>query len=142
VRRSIVGPVSAPDPAIDDLTVLGRPTRGPADHVECFEAPAGCTGVRFSSDEVTSLCPVTGQPDISTVVIDYRPDRWCIESKSLKLYLWSFRDRKAFCEAMAVQIADEVMRSAEPHGVTVTVTQHVRGGIVTEATAERGHTGA
>jgi 7-cyano-7-deazaguanine reductase len=134
--------VSAPDPAIDELTLLGRPTRGPADHVECFDAPAGCSRVRFSSDEVTSLCPVTGQPDISSVAIDYRPDRRCIESKSLKLYLWSFRDRKVFCEALAVEIADEVMRSAEPHQVTVTVTQNVRGGIVTEATAERERGGA
>jgi 7-cyano-7-deazaguanine reductase len=134
--------VSAPDPAIDELTLLGRPTRGPADHVECFDAPAGCTRVRFSTDEVSSLCPVTGQPDISTVVIDYRPDRRCIESKSLKLYLWSFRDRKVFCEALAVEIADQVMRQAEPHEVTVTVTQNVRGGIVTEATAERRRGGA
>jgi 7-cyano-7-deazaguanine reductase len=134
--------VSAPDPAIDELTLLGRPTRGPADHVECFDAPAGCTRVRFSTDEVSSLCPVTGQPDISSVVIDYRPDRRCIESKSLKLYLWSFRDRKVFCEALAVEIADEVMRAAEPQQVTVTVTQNVRGGIVTEATAERGRGGA
>jgi 7-cyano-7-deazaguanine reductase len=134
--------VSAPDPAIDELTQLGRPTRGPVDHVECFDAPAGCTRVRFTSDEVASLCPVTGQPDISTVVIDYRPDRHCIESKSLKLYLWSFRDRKTFAESLAVEIADEVMRAAEPHDVTVTVVQHVRGGIVTEAIAERGRGGA
>ena len=117
--------------------MLGRPTRGPVDHVETFEAPSGCTRVRFTTDEVTSLCPVTGQPDISSVVIDYRPDRRCIESKSLKLYLWSFRDRAVFCEALAVEIADEVVRSVEPHEVTVVVTQHVRGGIVTEATAER-----
>ena len=93
--------------------------------------------MRFSTDEVTSLCPVTGQPDISTVVIDYRPAGRCVESKSLKLYLWSFRDRKAFAEAIAGEIAAEVMRAAEPHEVTVVVTQHVRGGIVTEATAER-----
>jgi 7-cyano-7-deazaguanine reductase len=129
--------VVTPDTESDDLTLLGRPTRGPVEHVERFDAPAGCTRVRFTTDEVTSLCPVTGQPDISSVLIDYRPDRSCIESKSLKLYLWSFRDRKVFCEALAVEIADEVMRTAEPHEVTVVVTQHVRGGIVTEATAER-----
>ena len=107
------------------------------DHVECFDAPAHCTRVRFTTDEVTSLCPVTGQPDISSVTIEYRPDAKCIESKSLKLYLWSFRDRKVFCEALAVEIADEVMRAAQPHEVMVVVTQNVRGGIVTEATAER-----
>ncbi|HEY3144425.1 MAG TPA: preQ(1) synthase [Acidimicrobiales bacterium] len=120
-----------------DLTVLGRTVRHPIDHLECFDAPAHVTNVRFSTDELMSLCPVTEQPDLSSLVIEYRPDRRCIESKSLKLYLWSFRDRKAFCEALAAEIADEVVRAADPHDVRVTITQHARGGIVTEATAER-----
>ena len=64
------------------------------------------------------------------------PNLRCIESKSLKLYLWSFRDRAAFCEQLAADIAAEVHRAAEPLQVRVTVTQHTRGGIVTEATAE------
>ncbi len=119
-----------------DLTILGRDVRGPIDHVECFPAPASCTRVRFTTDEVTSVCPVTGQPDFSSVAIEYTPDALCIESKSLKLYLWSFRDRAVFAEALAAEVAAEVMRSAQPAMVTVTVTQHVRGGIVTEATAE------
>ena len=122
----------------DDLTVLGRDVRGPVEHLECFDAPPHCTRVRFTSEELTSLCPGTGQPDISTVVIDYRPAERCVESKSLKLYLWSFRDRKAFAEAIAGEIAAEVMRAAEPLEVTVVLTQHVRGGIVTEATAHLG----
>ena len=121
----------------DDLTLLGRDVRGPVEHLECFDAPEHCTRVRFTTDEVTSLCPVTGQPDISSVLIDYVPDGRCIESKSLKLYLWGFRDRKVFAEALAAEIAAEVMRAAEPAEVTVVVTQHVRGGIVTETTAER-----
>ena len=82
------------------------------------------------------MCPVTGQPDFSTVVIDYEPVERCIESKSLKLYLWSFRDKQIFAEGMAATIAAEVQRAAEPRNVRVTVTQHVRGGIVTEATVE------
>ena len=122
----------------DELTLLGRDVRGPVDALETFTTPAHCARVRFTTDEVTSLCPVTGQPDISTVVIDYRPAARCIESKSLKLYLWSFRDRKIFCEGIAGEIATEVMRATDAHGVRVTVTQHVRGGIVTEATAELG----
>src|SRR5262245_38975443 len=93
----------------DELTLLGRDARGPVDALETFPAPEHCGRVRFTSDEVTSLCPVTGQPDISTVVIDYRPAARCIESKSLKLYLWSFRDRKIFCEGIAGTIAAEVM---------------------------------
>jgi 7-cyano-7-deazaguanine reductase len=92
--------------------------------------------VRFTSDELTSLCPMTGQPDFNTVVIDYVPNLTCIETKSLKLYLWSFRDKGAFCEQLAADIAAEVQRAVEPFRVRVTVTQHVRGGIETEATAE------
>jgi len=104
--------------------------------LETFEAPASCTRVRFTSDELTSLCPLTGQPDFNTVEIDYQPNLRCIESKSLKLYLWSFRDKGAFCEQLAADIAAEVHRAAEPLHVRVTITQHTRGGIVTEATAE------
>ena len=104
--------------------------------LETFDAPANCTRVRFTSDELTSLCPLTGQPDFNSVEIDYTPNQRCIESKSLKLYLWSFRDKGAFCEQLAADIAAEVNRAAEPRHVRVTVTQHTRGGIVTEATAE------
>src|SRR4051794_39393235 len=117
------------------LTVLGQTVRPPIDHLECFDAPDGVTTVRFTTAEVMSLCPVTGQPDLSSLVLEYRPDQRCIESKSLKLYLWSFRDRKVFCEALAAEIATEVMASAAPHEVTVGVTQHPRGGIVIEATS-------
>jgi 7-cyano-7-deazaguanine reductase len=104
--------------------------------LETFDTPAACTRVRFTSDELTSLCPMTGQPDFNSVEIDYVPNRRCIESKSLKLYLGSFRDKRAFCEQLAADIAADVHRAAEPIRVRVTVTQHVRGGIVTEATAE------
>ena len=120
----------------DGLTALGREVREPLGHLECFDAPPGCTLVRFTTDELTSMCPITGQPDYSSLLLEYEPDRRCIESKSLKLYLWSFRDRGIFAEALAVAIAEEVERAAAPHRVKVVVTQHVRGGIVTEATAE------
>jgi 7-cyano-7-deazaguanine reductase len=120
----------------DDLTILGSEVRRPVEHLECFDAPASCTRVRFRTDEVTSMCPVTGQPDFSSVEIDYEPDGRCVESKSLKLYLWGFRDRPIFAESLAAEIAAEVNRAAAPKHVKVVVTQHVRGGIVTEATAE------
>ena len=70
-----------------------------------FPAPAHVTEVRLSSDEVTSICPVTSQPDLSTVEITYVPDEWCVETKSLKLYLWGFRQRPVFAEALAAEIA-------------------------------------
>ncbi len=121
----------------EGLTVLGGTVRHPIDHLECFPAPAHVNEVRFSTDEVVSVCPVTGQPDLSSVVVEYWPDERCVESKSLKLYLWSFRDRPVFCEALAAEIAGEFVRAADPHEVTVTVTQRPRGGITTQATAVR-----
>lgn len=119
----------------DHLQVLGRTVRTPVEHVEVFAAPAHVTVVRFTSDEVSSHCPVTGQPDLSSVVIEYEPDGLCVESKSLKLYLWGFRDRAVFAEALAAEIAGEIMTTARPHRVTVTLTQRPRGGITIEAVA-------
>jgi 7-cyano-7-deazaguanine reductase len=119
-----------------ELTVLGSTVRGPIDHVEVFRAPAHVTEVRLTTEEVTSMCPVTGQPDLSAVAITYVPDEWCVETKSLKLYLWGFRQRAVFAEALAAEIAGEVMATARPHRVRVDLTQRPRGGIVVSATAE------
>jgi len=93
--------------------------------------------VEFVTHELASICPVTNQPDISTVMIRYEPDTCIIESKSLKLYLWRFRNVGIFCEAIAVEIAERVMIDARPHNVVVTVKQQARGGIVTTATAQQ-----
>jgi len=123
------------DDGLEQLRVLGSTVRHAIEHVEVFPAPAHLTSVRFTTDELTSVCPVTGQPDLSHVVIEYAPDASCIESKSLKLYLWRFRDRPVFAEALAVEIAHEVMRAAQPHHVTVTLTQRPRGGIEVHAVA-------
>jgi 7-cyano-7-deazaguanine reductase len=119
-----------------ELTALGSSVRHPLEHVETFPAPEHVTSVVFTSDEVTSNCPVTGQPDLSTVEIRYEPDERCVESKSLKLYLWGFRDRSVFAEAMAAEIAEEIMSTARPRCVRVVVTQRPRGGIGLEAVAE------
>jgi len=116
--------------------VLGSTVRHAIDHVEVFPAPANVSVVRFTNDELNSMCPVTQQPDLSHVVIEYAPDQWCIESKSLKLYLWSFRDRAVFAEALAAEIAGEVMTTASPTWVKVTLTQRPRGGIEVQAIAE------
>ena len=117
--------------------MLGQTVRHPIEHVEVFDAPAHVTLVRLTSEEISSLCPVTGQPDLSTVEIEYQPDGHCIESKSLKLYLWGFRDRQMFAEALAAEIAGEVMDTAAPHRVAVTLTQRPRGGIEIQVVAER-----
>ena len=118
------------------LTILGRTVRHAVDHVEVFRAPANVSHVRFVNDELNSMCPVTEQPDLSHVVIEYVPDEWCIESKSLKLYLWRFRDRAVFAEALAAEIAGEVMHTARPHRVKITLTQRPRGGIEVQAISE------
>ena len=126
------------DDATDErtLSVLGGTVRHAIDHVEVFPAPANVTIVRMTSDELASVCPVTQQPDLATFEISYEPDEWCVESKSLKLYLWGFRDRSVFAEAMAAEIAEEIMSTARPRCVRVVVTQRPRGGIGLEAVAE------
>ena len=118
------------------LTVLGATVREPIQHVEVFPAPAHVTSVTFTTDELSSMCPVTQQPDLSTLVIEYVPNAFCIESKSLKLYLWGFRDRAVFAEALAAEIAREVMATAQPHHVRVVLTQRPRGGIEVKAVSE------
>lgn len=121
------------------LTVLGSTVREPIQHVEVFPAPAYVSSVTFTTDELSSMCPVTKQPDLSTVVIEYMPRSFCIESKSLKLYLWGFRDRAVFAEALAAEIAKEVMTTAQPQHVRVVLTQRPRGGIEVKAVAELSH---
>jgi 7-cyano-7-deazaguanine reductase len=120
-----------------ELTVLGNAVRHAIEHVEVFPAPEHVTLVRFTTDELASVCPVTLQPDLSHVVIEYEPAAHCIESKSLKLYLWGFRDRPVFAEALAAEIAGEVMTTAAPKRVRVELTQRPRGGIEVHAVAER-----
>ena len=120
----------------DDLSILGHDVRGPARRLECFDVPAGVTWVTFESDELTSMCPITGQPDFSHVEIGYQPAGRCLESKSLKLYLWSFRAEGIFCEGLAARIAADVAEATASPRVEVTVRQNVRGGIVTTARAE------
>ena len=128
--------VDEPPVPLDSLTILGRTVRHPVEHVEVFPAPAHVTSVRFTCDELTSMCPVTEQPDLSNVVIEYEPAAHCVESKSLKLFLWGFRDRAVFAEALAAEIAGEIMASAAPRRVRVTLTQRPRGGIEVQAIAE------
>ncbi len=89
----------------------------------------------MTSDEVTSSCPVTGQPDFYTVKIEYVPHKRCIESKSLKLYLWSFSQRAVFAEKIAAEIRDRVVQDLAPKRCSVTTIQKARGGISIETVA-------
>lgn len=121
-----------------EFNVLGKTVRTPNRMLEVFPKPDGVETVVMESDEVTSLCPVTGQPDWETVTIEYAPDRSCIESKSLKLYLWSFREEGAFCEALAARIGKDIFNACNPFWVEVTVTQKPRGGVKLMAKARFG----
>jgi 7-cyano-7-deazaguanine reductase len=121
-----------------EFEALGKKSSEPSRKLEIFPKPSGVEKVVLDSDEVTSLCPVTGQPDWETVVIEFAPNEYCIESKSLKLYLWSFREEGMFCEALAGQIAQDVFKACRPHWCTVTVSQKSRGGIRITATATVG----
>ena len=104
--------------------------------LETFDNP-GVSHVEMTSDELTAVCPITGQPDLYVATIEYEPDRLCLESKSLKLYLSGYRNEGAFCEALAVRIRDEIADALElPRGkVRVTLSQKARGGIMIVATA-------
>jgi 7-cyano-7-deazaguanine reductase len=104
--------------------------------LETFRNP-GVTHVEMTSDELTAVCPITGQPDLYVASIEYEPDALCLESKSLKLYLAHFRNEGAFCEALAVRIRDDVAAALElePDRVQVTLEQKARGGITITATA-------
>lgn len=123
-----------------EFEALGKRIREPRRKLEVFPKPEGIKTVVLDSNEVTSLCPVTGQPDWETVIIEYAPDKYCIESKSLKLYLWSFREEGVFCEEMASQIAQDVEQACRPFWCKVTIIQKPRGGIRITATAVRGDT--
>ena len=86
--------------------------------------------------EFTCLCPMTGQPDFATLVLDYIPDRACVELKSLKLYVWSYRNEGAFHEAVTNRILDDLVRATEPRYLRVEARFAVRGGIHTSVIAE------
>ncbi|MDQ3549499.1 MAG: preQ(1) synthase [Chloroflexota bacterium] len=91
--------------------------------------------IEISSPEFTCLCPVTGQPDFAEITLRYIPDQLCIELKSFKLYLWSFRNEGAFHEAVTNQILDEIVGKIAPREATVTGKFNVRGGLYTTVTA-------
>jgi 7-cyano-7-deazaguanine reductase len=117
---------------------LGRPTTGPSRELETFPKPDDVTVVRFTSNELTSFCPVTGQPDFYSLEIEYHPTQLCLESKSLKLYLWSLREERVFAEGLASQIANDINNATQASYCRVKLTQNIRGGLQLEAVAEVG----
>lgn len=94
--------------------------------------------IKCECPEFTCLCPKTGQPDFANIFIEYIPDERCIELKSLKLYLWSFRNDGAFHEAVTNQILDDLVEACDPKYMEITAEFFVRGGITTTVTATHG----
>ena len=109
----------------------------PDTKLETFPNPAPDRDywIRHECPEYTALCPVTGQPDFGTIIVRYVPDRLCVELKSLKLYLWSFRDEGHFFEQATNQILDDLVKATRPRRMTVIGKFNVRGGIGTTVVA-------
>jgi 7-cyano-7-deazaguanine reductase len=119
-----------------EFVALGHPGSEHFAGLETFANP-GVLHVDLTSDELVAVCPITGQPDLYDVSIEYTPKDLCLESKSLKLYLNGFRNEGVFCEALAVKIRDDVAEALGLDGgdVGVTLIQKARGGITITATA-------
>ncbi len=115
------------------------PTK-PSRELQTFPNPKPGRPFEISMDcpEFTCVCPMTGQPDFATMRIRYVPAEKCVELKSLKLYLWSFRDEGAFHEAVTNRICDDLVRVLEPRWIEVVGDFAVRGGIHTVVTARHG----
>ena len=113
------------------------PTR-PSAKLETFSNPTPRRDYRIHMEipEFTCLCPKTGQPDFATLVLDYVPDKLCVELKSLKLYIWSFRNQGVFHEAVTNRILDDLVAATKPRYMRLTARFYVRGGIFTTVVAQ------
>jgi 7-cyano-7-deazaguanine reductase len=114
-------------------------TTRPSKQLEVFDNPqTDCDyTIRIEIPEFTCLCPKTGQPDFATLLLEYVPNRLCVELKSLKLYVWSYRDEGAFHEAVTNRILDDLAAATQPRFMRLTAKFNVRGGIYTTVVAER-----
>jgi len=110
----------------------------PNTNLETFDNPEPGRDfhIHMEIPEFTCLCPKTGQPDFATLILDYIPDQKCVELKSLKLYIWSFRDQGAFHEAVTNRILDDLVTVTNPRFMRLTAKFYVRGGIFTNVVAE------
>jgi 7-cyano-7-deazaguanine reductase len=110
----------------------------PSKRLQTFSNPAPERDYRIHMEipEFTCICPMTGQPDFATLVLDYVPDRTCVELKSLKLYIWSYRGEGTFHEAVTNRILDDLVSATKPRYMRLEARFNVRGGITTSVFAE------
>ena len=115
----------------------------PTKALETFPNPAADRDfhIHMQIPEFTCLCPKTGQPDFATLILDYIPDQLCVELKSLKLYMWSYRNEGAFHEAVTNRILDDLVAATAPRFMRLTAKFYVRGGVFTNVVAEFRKTG-
>jgi 7-cyano-7-deazaguanine reductase len=115
----------------------------PSTHLETFAnpTPERDYAIRMTIPEFSCLCPKTGQPDFATLKLEYVPDQRCVELKSLKLYIWSFRDRGAFHEAVTNEMLNELVAATAPRFMRLAAEFNVRGGIFTTIVAEHRRSG-
>jgi 7-cyano-7-deazaguanine reductase len=127
-----------------DLETLGTQTQYPLMPdiaiLESFPnpSPGSDYSISFDCPEFTSMCPVTGQPDYGRFIIEFVPDQLCLESKSLKLYLFSFRNEAAFWEDLSNRIADDIFTLLRPHSLKLTGYMNPRGAISITTVVRRG----
>ena len=128
-----------PKKDLTGLTLLGDSGAvAPSKRLETFPNPTPGRDytIRMRIPEFTCLCPKTGQPDFATLFLDYVPDRLCVELKSLKLYIWSFRNEGRFHEAVTNEMLDALVAATKPRFMRLTARFFVRGGIFTTVVAE------
>ncbi len=115
----------------------------PTKALETFPNPAADRDfhIHMQIPEFTCLCPKTGQPDFATLILDYIPDQLCVELKSLKLYMWSYRNEGAFHEAVTNRILDDLVAVTAPRFMRLTAKFYVRGGVFTNVVAEHRQAG-
>ncbi len=118
-------------------------TTRPSKELEIFDNPQAERDytIRIRLPEFTCLCPKTGQPDFATLDLEYVPEKSCIELKSLKLYIWAFRDEGAFHEAVTNEILSDLVAACEPRFMRLTAEFNVRGGVYTTVVAEHKNPG-
>ena len=126
---------------IEGLSILGSPTQ-PSKNLEAFpnRTPDRFYLVTLDTNEFTCLCPKTGQPDFATIRVQYVPDQKVVESKSFKLYLWSYRNEGAFHEHVVNLILDDLCNILDPHWIRVSGNFNIRGGIGITVDAEHTRT--
>ena len=130
--------MSSTSSGMNNESLGAKPTAQPTKTLETFENPNKTRDfhIHMEIPEFTCLCPKTGQPEFAVIYLAYIPDQTCVELKSLKLYMWSFRDEGCFHEAVTNRILDDLVSATQPKFMRITSKFYVRGGVFTNVVAE------